>query len=262
MASAPDSFTDATALLRRVDENVVRQADDAFGTSVGRESIGLYSSTSVRGFSPMVAGNARIDGMYFDPVWTPSTRIRSSVAIRVGPSAQGFAFPAPTGIVDFALRRPGPVRLTSLSAFVDTYENASLEVDAMIPVTRSMAISAGIGMTGTGSYSGTDGEQLVTRLNFLWRSTAQAEIQPFFSRSEIRGDEFAPIHLPDGAYLPPEVPRRRFLGPEQPKYRSTAVLEGAQLRHDFDGAGRRAYSSRRACSSCAPTSIPRSPRAT
>ena len=231
---AAPSPADTPAPVRRADENVVRQADDAFGTSIGRESIGLYSNTSVRGFSPTVAGNARIDGMYFDPVWTPSTRIRRSVAIRVGLSAQGFAFPAPTGIVDFALRRPGDAAITSLSAVVDTYENASLEVDTTFPVTRTMAISAGIGLTRTSSYSGTDSEQLVTGLTALWRPTPQTEIQPFFSRSEIRGDEFAPIYLPDGAYLPPEIPRRRFLGPARPTYRSTAVLQGAQLRHDFN----------------------------
>ena len=88
---------------RHADENVVRQAEGAFGTSIDRESIGMYSSTSVRGLSPIAARNARIDGMYFAPLWTPSMRIRRSVSIRVGLSAQGFAFPAPTGIVDFAL---------------------------------------------------------------------------------------------------------------------------------------------------------------
>src|SRR3546814_8839604 len=48
-------------------ENAVRQAEDAFGFSVGRESLGLYSSSNVRGFSPLDAGNVRIEGLYFDP---------------------------------------------------------------------------------------------------------------------------------------------------------------------------------------------------
>ncbi|BAI96741.1 hypothetical protein Sj15T_11970 [Sphingobium sp. TA15] len=34
----------------RADENAVRQAEDAFGTTIGRETIGIYSSSSVRGF--------------------------------------------------------------------------------------------------------------------------------------------------------------------------------------------------------------------
>src|SRR5687767_14569713 len=52
----------------RAAENVVRQAEDAFGTNVGRESIGIYNSSNVRGFSPTTAGNARIDGLYFDQI--------------------------------------------------------------------------------------------------------------------------------------------------------------------------------------------------
>ena len=40
----------------RADENAVRQAQDAFGTTIGRETIGIYNSGSVRGFSPIAAG--------------------------------------------------------------------------------------------------------------------------------------------------------------------------------------------------------------
>jgi len=48
------------------------------------------------------AGNARINGLFYDPVWAPTARIRLSTAIRVGLSAQGFPFPAPAGVVDYA----------------------------------------------------------------------------------------------------------------------------------------------------------------
>lgn len=100
--------THALALAQgRSDENAVRQAQDAFRTSVGRETIGLYSASSVRGFSPVAAGNARIEGLYFDQVWTLTPRIRRAASIRVGLSAQGYPFPAPTGIVDYSFRKPG-----------------------------------------------------------------------------------------------------------------------------------------------------------
>ncbi|HKN41271.1 MAG TPA: TonB-dependent receptor, partial [Sphingomicrobium sp.] len=52
------------ALAQRTGENAVTSAEDAFGTSVGNETIGLYSTDEVRGFSPAVAGNIRIDGLY------------------------------------------------------------------------------------------------------------------------------------------------------------------------------------------------------
>lgn len=45
---------------QRVGENPVTAAEDAFGTSVGGESIGLYHPGNVRGFSPITAGNVRL----------------------------------------------------------------------------------------------------------------------------------------------------------------------------------------------------------
>ena len=52
----------------RADENAVTEAEDAFGYSVGRESLGIYDADDARGFSPTAAGNLRIDGLYFAPV--------------------------------------------------------------------------------------------------------------------------------------------------------------------------------------------------
>jgi iron complex outermembrane recepter protein len=221
------------APVRRSDENAVRQAEDAFGTSVGRETIGLYSAGSVRGFSPSAAGNTRIDGLYYDPVWSPNGRIRRSTAIRVGLSAQGFPFPAPTGIVDYALRRPGAEASVSVFASADTYTNAVIEVDAVVPVAPTLSIGGGFGLYNNSFYNDTEGRQHVEGATALWTPTPALEIQPFWSRSDIYDDEFGPNYIPAGPYLPPPVPRRRFLGPERPKYRSTAVLYGSLLRYNF-----------------------------
>jgi iron complex outermembrane receptor protein len=83
---------------------------------VGREEIGLYGTSEVRGFSPVAAGNVRIDGLYFDSVWLPNQRLRTTTTIRVGLSALGSPFPAPTGIVDFGLRTPGDTPAVSKCA--------------------------------------------------------------------------------------------------------------------------------------------------
>ena len=56
LASAPP------AVAQRADENAVRVAGDAFGTSVGNEKIGHYDAGNVRGYSPITAGNVRIEG--------------------------------------------------------------------------------------------------------------------------------------------------------------------------------------------------------
>jgi iron complex outermembrane receptor protein len=53
----------APALAQRADENAVKAAGDAFGTSVGNERIGLYNVGDVRGFSPITAGTIRVDGL-------------------------------------------------------------------------------------------------------------------------------------------------------------------------------------------------------
>jgi iron complex outermembrane receptor protein len=90
----------------RASDNAVTQAEDAFGFSVGRESLGIYSAGSARGFSPTAAGNVRIDGLYFDPVFGLSGTLVDSVSIKVGLSAQGYPFIAPSGVVDQALRVP------------------------------------------------------------------------------------------------------------------------------------------------------------
>lgn len=111
---------------QRAAENAVRQANDAFGTSIGRETIGLYNSSSVRGFSPTAAGNVRIDSLYFDKVWGLNSRLRRTTDIRVGLSALGIPFLAPTGIVDYGFRKPGDEAALSLLVSGNQWSNASL----------------------------------------------------------------------------------------------------------------------------------------
>lgn len=61
-AALPEAPGTLTAAGSRAAENAVRQAGDAFGTTIGQEEIGLYSSDDVRGFSPQAAGNVRMPG--------------------------------------------------------------------------------------------------------------------------------------------------------------------------------------------------------
>ena len=95
------------AFAQRTGENPVASAEDAFGTSVGNERVGLYSPFNARGFSPVQAGNVRINGMYIDYQADLSERLMSGSNVRVGLTAQGYPFPAPTGVADFSLRLPG-----------------------------------------------------------------------------------------------------------------------------------------------------------
>jgi iron complex outermembrane receptor protein len=92
------------AALAQQDNNPLAQAEDAFGSTQGLETIGLYNSGYVRGFNPQTAGNARIDGLYFDQQAALSERIVDGSTVRIGMGVVGYAFPAPTGIVDYTLR--------------------------------------------------------------------------------------------------------------------------------------------------------------
>src|SRR5690242_13923106 len=83
---------------QHADENVITSAEDAFGTAVSGETIGLYDATMVRGFSPVAAGNLRIEGLYFDQQADLTIRAQSRYSVHVGTAAQGYIFPAPTGI--------------------------------------------------------------------------------------------------------------------------------------------------------------------
>ena len=58
------------ALAQRAEENVTTDSEDAFGRSIGNESIGIYNEGDVRGFSPIEAGNVRLEGLYFDRLGT------------------------------------------------------------------------------------------------------------------------------------------------------------------------------------------------
>jgi iron complex outermembrane recepter protein len=92
------------ALAQRADDNATTQAGDAFGFSVGGESVGLYNAGDVRGFNPSQAGNVRINGLYFDEQASLPNKLIDSTTIRVGLSALDFDLPAPSGIVDQSLR--------------------------------------------------------------------------------------------------------------------------------------------------------------
>ena len=70
-----------SAHAQRAGDNAVTAAEDAFGATLGNETIGLYSSKQVRGFSPVDAGNVRMDGVYFDRQGTvpPAILMRGNV---------------------------------------------------------------------------------------------------------------------------------------------------------------------------------------
>lgn len=214
------------AITGRAGENAVRQAEDAFGYSVGRETLGLYSSSNVRGFSPFKAGNVRIEGLYFDPYFTLIQRLRQSTSIRVGLSAQGYPFPSPTGIVDYSFRKPGDVATLSVLANGDSYGNAGIEADGTLPLSRTLSLGFGAQGSRNSFYDGTSSWSHNEAMSLRWRPSQDLEILPFWARSQVYDDEAGPIYIPAGPYLPPPIPRRRYDGPAWDDFDSVGGLQG------------------------------------
>ena len=122
------------AHAQRATDNAVKAADDAFGTSVGNESTGLYNPFNARGFSPVNAGNVRIDGLYFDQQAQLNSRVGRGNTVRVGISAQSYAFPAPTGVAEFSLRLPGSTTLASAAIRYVAWDFLSVVVDGQTQI--------------------------------------------------------------------------------------------------------------------------------
>ena len=128
------------AVAQSTDTNVVTASGDAFGVSIGIETLGVYNASQVRGFDPLAAGNARIEGMYADvygpifPYGPLPPRLVEDTRIRVGPAAAGFPFPSPTGIVDFSLRSPLGAAGVSPTVYVGPFGTRGFDLDAHAPL--------------------------------------------------------------------------------------------------------------------------------
>lgn len=212
--------------LGRSAENAVRQAEDAFGFSVGRESLGLYSSSNVRGFSPLDAGNVRIEGLYYDPFLGLQARLKQSETIRIGLSAQGYPFPSPTGIVDYSFRKPGDDASLSMLASSDSYGTLSGEFDAVAPLSPELSLGFGAFLQRGSNAANTDLIWNHQAAALRWRPSSDIEVIPFWQRSEVRDNERSPIYIPAGDYLPPHIPRRRYSGPGWDDSDGIAALQG------------------------------------
>ncbi len=199
---------------QRTGENAVSSAEDAFGTSVGNERVGLYSPFSARGFSPVQAGNVRVNGLYIDYQADLSDRLIAGSNVRVGLTAQGYPFPAPTGVADFSLRLPGSEAVASAVVGIGPFGGARVELDAQLPVTGTLGIAAGVGVNQQEIAHGGDQRLLTAAVVARWRPAENVEIIPFWGMQEEDGQEAQPIIFTDGAYLPPEIERRRYFGPE------------------------------------------------
>jgi len=201
----------APAIAQRAEENAVKAAADAFGTSVGNEKIGLYGTGDVRGFSPTSAGNIRVEGLSVTEHGGFTNRIASGSTIRVGLTAQGYPFPAPTGIADYALRNSGNDAVLSSVLYVGPNRTAALDLDARIPIVDDrLSAAAGLAFRYEENFPGEDSQTVQGGGVLRWRPDSRVDLKAFYARTAIMDDLDIGNIFVGGPYLPSKVERRYF----------------------------------------------------
>lgn len=201
------------ALGQRAADNAIIDAEDAFGSNDGGEELGIYSPYDVRGFSPIEAGNVRMEGLYVDRQADFNTRLVEGNRIRIGPSAIGYPFSAPSGIVDYRLRTPGRTAMLSGVAQVNSFGGALFEIDAQLPLDgERLAVGAGVSQAHNEYASGNNADVLHIALVGVWRPDASTVVKPFWSRTRIADEDIFPIIIGNSLQTPARMHRRQFVG--------------------------------------------------
>ena len=224
------------ALAQRTTDNAVTAADDAFGTSIGNEQIGIYNPSDVRGFSPVDAGNVRIEGVYFDQQADPTDRLVEGSTVRVGISAQGYPFPAPTGIADYALRKPGREWIASTVLHYGPFNGMSAELDAQLPIAgERFGVAVGAGFSRERNEFGGSPHYLSSAFVPVWRPRTGVEVIGFFGRIDFAEEETQTIVFPAGDYVPSRVRRGPYTGQPWADNRGHNQNYGAIAKASFGG---------------------------
>src|SRR5882762_3985390 len=189
------------AAAQRTDDNAVTAASDAFGVTVGFQTIGLYGPLNVRGFNPAQAENLRIEGLYYDQQITSSNPFlfnRSDV--KVGIAAQAYSFPSPTGIVDYKLRTPGDAPLFSVLLTHGPLNMTTAEIDAQYPLVKDvLGVAASVAHWNNFDYNyARTSENLGFSLLLRIRPDERSEILPFIGYIHNGEHQLLPIVFANG----------------------------------------------------------------
>jgi len=229
------TFSSAGTLrAQHASDDPVASANDGFGLTLGLESIGLYGPGFVRGFNPQTAGNARIDGLYFDQQGLLSNRVVEGSTIRIGVSEIGYAFPAPTGIVDYELRHAGNgTPSATIVASAGPFEARGVSIDGNLPLISSelqLPMGASYQVSTQTQISSPNPGYTSTVVNFgatpQWKPTDQLTLRGIFDWTQTTNAKTLPIVLTAGDYLPPDTPRGYF---------GQNWAEGSSLAENYGG---------------------------
>lgn len=213
LAAGMAALVPEAALAQRTAENLVTQSADAFGKTIGSEKIGLYSTDDIRGFNPIDAGNVRIEGLYFDHIERVPTRLVEGSTVRVGVAAQGFSFPAPTGIVDYALTLYRGKFEASSMIERGPYGGVAGNLETKLPLSGdALGLSFGVGFREQVRPEGGANSYRTIGTTVAWRPYQGALIAAFAGAFTDHDDEAHVTLYPTTNVLPPQIPRGVFLG--------------------------------------------------
>lgn len=236
---AADSLPAAQGAKSAREDDVVRRASDAFGVRIGAESFGLYSESLARGFSLEAAGNYRLDGLFYVPAKTPASPLVDSSTVRVGLAALPFDFPAPSGVVDYALRGPAATPFVELRAGIESYESPFLASDFSIG-SQAFGMAGGVVVTPNVNYSdGTAGDVYTFGLVPQWQLNERTQLRGLIggTRSRYNGNT---AYVAQGLVLPPTLARFERLGLDNAEFEQQDFNIGLLLQHQFKFADLRA----------------------
>lgn len=224
-----------------VEANAVLGASDAFGLSIGHEAIGLYDPGSIRGFSPAVAGNTRIKGLYYDDMSGLSSHVSDQTTLRVGLAAQDYAFPAPTGIVDISLRTATAQPQASGLAELGPWSSGGAEIDLAGPLPSSANTAT---VTGGASWyrnhfgNGGGSTSWSAGAAPRWQITPHVTLTGFVDLTGSLHETSQGVYEADGDVRPAGLPENRYPGPDWTRTDSSAGAAGAILTgEDGDWSG-------------------------
>ncbi len=194
------------ANAQRADLNAVTAAEDAFGTTTGHQSIGLYSLNDARGFNPQQAGNLRLEGLYYNQTspYLNQCLVRDT-SIRVGIAAQSVSFPAPSGVADLHLHAPDGETRSSLVANFGSFGEKGALIEGQSALGHDLSVLGCVAYERNFFNDEARKSQNLTAGSVMrWRPSSTTEVTPFISVSAGNDSHVVPQVYSDG-YQPPPV---------------------------------------------------------
>ena len=219
---------------------VTQHANDAFGMNDGQDSIGIYGSTSVRGFDLAAAGNYRVNGAYFVKSSGTSNLFIKSTTVHIGLGVAGMDFPGPSGVINFQLHDPTPDESSQLRTGIEQFGSYFNEVQFKgASQDGRFSYSAGVALEhNSSSAQGGNGHSRLAAGTARFSADNRSSWQWFAGEYDYhRASSFLIKAAPDAVALPAAIKRERYLGQswatETGQSRVAGVLQRQQLNESW-----------------------------